>query len=57
MVSLEKNNKTLILRHGEKAVFTITEGERAFYPGVGDSEFKMSHGSFKISKHTGSALA
>ena len=30
MVSLEKNDKTLILRHGEKTVFTITEGEQAF---------------------------
>lgn len=53
MVSLEKNDKTLILRHGEKTVFTITEGEQAFYLGVGDAEFKMSHGSFKISETLG----
>ena len=50
MVSLELRGKTLHLLHGEKAVYSLCEGEIAMYLGIGDSEYLMSHGSFKISE-------
>ena len=50
MVSLELRGKTLHLLHGEKTVYSLREGEVALYLGIGDSEYLMSHGSFKISE-------
>ena len=53
MVGIEKSGNTLVLKYNTKTVFSIAEGEQAFYLGVGDSEYKMSHGSFKISETLG----
>ena len=50
MVSLQKNADTLALLYDAKTVFSISEGEYMFYVGVGNSDYKMSHGSFKISE-------
>ncbi len=50
MVSLAKKGDTLYLYHDEKCVFSLAQGEYAFYLGVGSSDYKMSHGSFKISE-------
>ena len=50
MVKLIFENNTLSLLNNEKAVYTISLGEKAFNVCIGKCDFQMNHGSFSISE-------
>jgi len=50
MVEILKENNTLSLLHNDTVIYRIAEGEPFFYIGIGDTDYKMKRGSFKISE-------
>ncbi|MBR2590552.1 MAG: alpha-glucosidase [Clostridia bacterium] len=50
MVRISKTADTLSLFYNDREVYHISVGEPFFYIGIGDTDYKMSHGSFKISE-------
>ncbi len=50
MTSFKLNGEYLYFLYNEKVVFTFDKNRTAFYVGLGESEFNMSHGSFKITE-------
>lgn len=57
MVSLTKNGETLEFLLNDKLIFILNTTDAVLYVGKGESEYKMSHGSFKISEKISERVA
>lgn len=57
MTSFNLNNESLELIYNQKVVFVFDKSKPAFYVGSGETDFKMSRGSFKITEKSSQKIA